>query len=849
MTPERWRMVKALFDAALDQPSDARDQWISGATAGDPDLRHEVESLLGALDEERDRFERSPMISLEALAGLPNPPLPELGDRVGPYRLVRQVGQGGMGVVFEAYRDDDHYRKRVAIKTISRGRDSELILRRFRYERQILARLEHKNIAGLLDGGVTETGQPYFALEYIEGMPIDQYCDTARLSVRERLQLFRQVCGAVQYAHTNLVIHRDLKPSNILVTADGTVKLLDFGIAKLLRDDDGSDGEGLTQPGVLPLTTAYASPEQVRGTAVTTATDVFSLGLVLYKLLGARHPFAYDLPSGEETRRRIVEETPPPPSAVVGAGERRLQRTLHGELDSIVLMALRKEPGRRYASVEQLSEDLLRYLAGLPVSAQPDSAGYRLRKFVLRNRAAVGSGMVALLVLLAGLGATIWQGRVARQERDRARLERAKAERMNLFLQNMLGAADPSWYSPAERPGPETTIGTIFDAAGRRADAELAAEPALLADVLQTLGRANQALRRLDLARPQLERARELHLRSLGPESPEVAADEAELGALSIGAGDFPAAERWLRQSLDRYRAAGDSVSDRYGQAVGNLGLVMLNEGRPAEAEGFLRASAKQRWRLDSTSAANAVLLGNLGLVLSMQGKLDSAESVYRAALAGFDRLRPREYFERGFTLGNLAVDFINRGKPADAVPLAREQIAYFSKLLGPAHPNVGYGWVNLARSLHATGDESAALEAAHQAETVFRAALPPGHPDFARTESITGQIVASLGRLPEAERRLRNALAIRRGKLAPGSDRISDVEAALGAVLVRTGGYAEAESLLISAFRVYRGRSKRGDLRAEQTIRTLLELCRESQSRTACSYRDSLPAEFGRGT
>jgi len=252
MTPERWRVIKALFDEALDQPSEARDQWISGATVGDPALRREVESLLGALHEERDRFERSPMIALEALAGPPHPPLPELGDRVGPYRLVRQVGQGGMGVVFEAYRDDDQYRKRVAIKTISRGRDSELILRRFRYERQILARLEHKNIAGLLDGGVTETGQPYFALEYVEGIPIDHYCDTARLGVRERLQLFRQVCGAVQYAHTNLVIHRDLKPSNILVTADGTVKLLDFGIAKLLRDDDGSDGEGLTQPGVSP---------------------------------------------------------------------------------------------------------------------------------------------------------------------------------------------------------------------------------------------------------------------------------------------------------------------------------------------------------------------------------------------------------------------------------------------------------------------------------------------------------------------------------------------------------------------------------------------------------------------
>ena len=701
MTPERWRVVRALFDQALEQPSEAREQWVSSATAGDPGLRREVESLLEALGEERDRFERPASLSLEDLAQGMDATLPAVGDRVGPYRLIRLVGQGGMGVVFEAYRDDDHYQKRVAIKTISRGMDSELILRRFRYERQILARLEHKNIAGLLDGGMAETGQPYFALEFVAGSPIDQYCEAKRLGVRERLQLFRQVCGAVQYAHTNLVIHRDLKPNNILVTTDGTVTLLDFGIAKLLRDPDGSDGgEGLTQPGSAPLTTAYASPEQVKGAAVTAATDVFSLGLVLYKLLAGRHAFAYDLPSGEETRRRIVEETPPPPSAAVATEERRLQRTLHGELDSIVLMALRKEAGRRYASVEQLNEDLLRYLAGLPVAAQPDSVGYRLRKFVRRNRSAVAAGAATLLALLAGLGATIWQARVARHERDRAQLEGAKAERMNLFLQNMLGAADPSWYSPTERPGPQTTIGTIFDAAGRRAESELAAQPELLADVLRTLGRANQALRRLDEAQRQLERARELHLKLQGPAGTDVPKDEHEIGMALAGAGDLPGAERWMRQALEHFQAAGDSLSDDYGRTLGDLGTTLASSGRPAEGEPLIRASAKHRWRFDSTSAANAVLLGNLGIVMSLQGKLDSAEPVYRAALAGFDRLRPREFFEKGFTLGNLAVDFINRGRPAEALPLAREQIAHFSRLLGPTHPNVAYGWVNLAREL-----------------------------------------------------------------------------------------------------------------------------------------------------
>ncbi|HTL04684.1 MAG TPA: serine/threonine-protein kinase [Gemmatimonadales bacterium] len=838
MSPQRWRVVKALFDQALEQPTEAREQWLSGATGGDPELRHEVASLLLALDEEHDRFERTPLLALEELVGAPDPLRPAAGDRVGPYRLLRQVGQGGMGVVFEAYRDDDHYRKRVAIKTISRGMNSELILRRFRYERQILARLEHRNIAGLLDGGVGENGQPYFALEFVEGTPIDAYCAERGLPVRERLQLFRQVCGAVQYAHTNLVIHRDLKPSNILVTADGTVKLLDFGIAKLLREDDGSDGgEGLTQPGLVPLTTAYASPEQVSGEAVTTATDVFSLGLVLYKVLTARHPFAHDAPSGEETRRRIIETTPPAPSAVVS--DRRLQRTLRGELDSIVLMALRKEPGRRYGSVEQLGEDLLRYLAGQPVAAQPDSAGYRLRKFVRRNRTAVGTGVLAFAVLLAGLGATIWQARVARQERDRARLERAKAERMNRFLQNMLGAADPSWYSTGERPGPQTTIGTIFDAAGRRAEAELAAQPEVLADVMRTLGRANQALRRLDLARNQLDRARDLHLRSLGPLSIEVASDEHELGMAMLGAGDFAGAERWMRLALSRYQAAGDTLSDEYGRTIGDLGTLLMSSGRPAEGEPLIRASARHRWRFDSTSAANAVLLGNLGSALSLQGKLDSAEPVYRAALASFDRLKPREYFEEGFTLGNLALDYINRGRPVEALPLAHAQIAHFGRLLGATHPNVGYGWVNLARALHATGQEQQALEAARRAEAIFKGApLPAGHPDYARSELIQGQILTALDRLPEAERRLRNALAIRRARLAPGSTNTADVELALGDVLVRTRHVAEAESLFTAALKSYRTVFGPGDPRTQRTLRALANLCDGELHLPGCSAR-----------
>jgi serine/threonine-protein kinase len=803
MDRERWRQVRDLFDRAMEQPAPERQRWVSAASSDDDDLAREVTSLLEALVSAGDRFEHPPLDGLEGHRGHEDPRSPAVGTRLGAYRLVRQIGRGGMGIVFEAERDDDQYRKRVAIKTISGSLDSELILRRFRHERQILARLEHRNIAGLLDGGVTEAGQPFLAMEFVEGDPIDRFAASRRLGIAERLQLFRQVCSAVQYAHQNLVIHRDLKPGNIFVAADGTVKLLDFGIAKLL--DAPEDGVSLTQPGDVPVTTAYASPEQLSARPVTTAADVFALGVVLYELLAECHPFNHDRPGADEVRRRIRDDAPRFPSAA--AANPQHARALRGDLDSIVLMALRKEPERRYSSVEQLGEDLRRYLEGRPVVARPDAVRYRFEKFVRRNRAAVAGAVLAVLALVLGLVATSWQASLARSERDRARAsaasaerQRGRAEQASRFLQNMLGAADPSWYSATSRPGPETTIGDIFEEAGRRAEAELSGDPEVLADVLRTLGRANQALRRTGLAQRQLERAREIHLEVLGPASVDVAVDEHELGMVLMQQGDFTAAETWFRGALERFAAAHDSTSDEYGRTLADLGLVLSTSGRPAEAEPIIRAAAAHRKQFDSTSVANAILLGNLGLVLSQQGRIAEAEPYYREALAAFERFPDREYFEKGYTLGNLAVDLMLQGRTADALPLAEEQIAHFTRLLGPGHPSVGYGWVNLARILDATGEPARALPAARTADSIFRAALAADHPDIARSEAILGQIQASLGNLPEAERRLRIALTIRQSRLAPSSPHTADVAVALGTVLTQRGRYVEAESLLVAA-------------------------------------------------
>jgi eukaryotic-like serine/threonine-protein kinase len=397
MTPERWQRVKDLLTSALERDLAEQHVFLAGACAGDEELQREVESLLEYQSREENFIQTGAvdaalrLLGGDALASV-------TGQRIGPYRLVREIGRGGMGIVYLATRDDEHYQQQVAIKLVKRGMDTDLVIRRFRNERQILANFTHANIAALLDGGTTDDGLPYFVIEYVDGTPIDVYCDTHRLGIVERLKLFRIVCGAVQYAHRNLVVHRDLKPSNILVTAEGVPKLLDFGIAKLLDVGASSDLTEMTLA-ARPMTPEYASPEQARGEPVTVASDVYSLGVLLYELLTGHRPYQFTNGLPQDFARVIGEAQPEKPSTVVP----RLRRQLQGDLDTLVLMALRKEPERRYTSVEQFSDDIRRHLESLPIRARPDTVTYRTVKFVVRHRLVVGAAILILLILVGSI--------------------------------------------------------------------------------------------------------------------------------------------------------------------------------------------------------------------------------------------------------------------------------------------------------------------------------------------------------------------------------------------------------------------------------------------------------------
>jgi non-specific serine/threonine protein kinase/serine/threonine-protein kinase len=446
MNPERWERINQIYHGALEIEVGKRGAFLMEACGGDDALLQELDSLL-ASHRQADNFIEKPALLSEIEWMAEDDSAAILGKRIGNYEIVRKIAAGGMGAVYLALRADDHFRKKVALKVIKRGMDTDFILRRFRDERQILANLNHPNIAHLFDGGATDDGLPYFVMEYVEGDSVDAYCDAHELSIAKRLELFLTICSAVHYAHQNLVVHLDIKPGNILITREGTAKLLDFGVARLL--DRGSYEQTVYPTGasVRLMTPNYGSPEQSRGKAITTASDTYSLGVLLYELLCGQRPYRLLGLSLEEISRVVCEEQPRRPSAMASLAEEpaseqdantkedlsprhisklrsttpeKLRRNLSGDLDNIALKAMHKEPERRYSSVQQLAEDIQRHLDGLPVTAQADTLAYRGRKFVMRHKTVVLATAFVMLSLVAGTIATSWQAHKARMERARA---------------------------------------------------------------------------------------------------------------------------------------------------------------------------------------------------------------------------------------------------------------------------------------------------------------------------------------------------------------------------------------------------------------------------------------------
>jgi tetratricopeptide (TPR) repeat protein len=796
VTPERWEQVKAVLDDALETGPAERAAFVAAACGEDPELRAEVESLL-AFEEESEAFIEEPLFG--RFSGGPEGLV--AGQRVGPYQVVREIGQGGMGAVYLAVRADEEFDRQVALKLVGVG-SAATIVRRFRAERQILAHLDHPNIAKLLDGGTTEDGRPYFVMDFVEGRPIDEYA--VGLSLRERLALFREVCAAVHFAHQNLVVHRDLKPGNILVTADGVPKLLDFGIAKLL--DPGQTDPGLSELGLRPMTLQYASPEQVKGETISTASDIYSLGVLLHLLLTGHSPYASAADDRQGLERAILEGKTVRASSAV---ERREEaRRLVGDLDTIVLRAMDPEPGRRYASAEQLAADVQRYLDGLPVLSRKDTAGYRLGKFVRRHKAGVAAA-AAVLLLILGFSVTVTLlFRKAEQDRDRA-------EAVSGFLVDLFEKADPS-----RSRGKTITAREILDRGQRQIAGDLQAAPETRAALMETMGRVYRSLGLYDQARSLLEESLRIRQRTLGPNHLDVAESELNLALMFQYMRKGAEAEPLIREGLEIYRRQGATASRDYAAGLNNLGGLLEAREDYAGAEAVYREALSLKRKIPGSGEDLATSFNNLGKLLYEKGDTAAAEPYLRKGLEMRRRILGGEpHPDVATSLNNLASVLEAKGERSEAEGLYREALAMRRKVYDGPHPKVAQSLNNLAFVLMAEGRP-------REAEPFAREALGMAPSGVSRAVFLRhlAAVLAAQGMGGEAEPLARESLAIfKASETSPW--RTPDAESVLGSCLAAQGRFAEAEPLLLGSYPILKADPGEGGRYALAALRRIVDL------------------------
>jgi serine/threonine-protein kinase len=849
-----WSRLEALLDRALELPIDRRCTLLERVGRADPALRERVEQLLAAdaaagdflNDGAQEWLRIGPMTPARSA----DEGVLDEGARVGPYLVIHELGRGGMGIVYRAERADGEFVQAVALKLV-RGFDGDDTTVRFRRERQLLAQLDHPSIARLLDGGLHSDGRPYFAMELVEGEPITTYCDRRRLTVDERVRLFRRVCDAVQYAHGRLIVHCDLKPANIFVTATGDLKLLDFGIAKALTYDDAVETTKLTREGLRLLTPAYAAPEQLRSEPVSTATDVYTLGVILFELLTGRRP---SVTASGGFERTSLEAEPPRPSDVVilrncddalsideiaharGVTPRTLAARLAGDLDAIVLKALRREPHRRYIGAGALAEDLDRFLQGRPVAARPDGRRYRAGKFVRRHRVGIAVAVSLVLSLVGGWAATAWQARAKT-------LEAQKAEAVKAFLISIFQGADP-----AQAAGREITLRQVLDQGAERVQRDLAGQPAVQGEILTVLGGIYAELGVTERAAALTDQALDLHERLHGADSELVGTNLRQKASLAVARGDPDTADRFAREALAIHRRA-------YGNVHGDV----------AEDLDVLLIAARQRGRLpDALSAAEESLrirraiygnehrliadsMNNLAVVRREQGRYEEAAALYSQTIDLRRRLLGDEHPHVALSIHNFSALQLFRGELQHASALSQEALERFRRLYGEDHqltlsarnnranvdrvlgrfdaaeaglrsvldswartqgtdhPNALITLAGLARIHRDRGDPARAEQILRDADNRWHRRMGAASPIGAAIRRQLGGVLADRGRYDDAGRVLREVLDRMRAVHGPSHPDVADTLHELGQLARRRGDLAEAESRLGEALAMRR--------------------------------------------
>jgi serine/threonine protein kinase len=839
MTPDRWQRAKDLFAEACEREPDERDSFLRNACAGDDDLLHDVSSLLRAYDQSDKLFATLPCSPADAMtapmqapgaafAAAPARVDPLLGETIGSYKIIRQIGRGGMGAVYIAERADEEFRRLVAVKVMNPDLVDSETLRRFHNERQMLAALDHPNIVKLLDSGTTRSGTPYLVMDYVEGQRIDAYCESRNPETWELLQLFRKVCSAVHYAHQNLVVHRDLKPANIVITSEGEPKLLDFGIAKLLKPEYANDA-GLTRTEARPMTPEYASPEQILGQPITTSTDVYSLGVLLFRLLTGYHPYSSSKQSALQLQRAICETDPEKPSTFIRhhttEGERRsnghgrtgqaLARALKGDLDMIVLMAMRKEPQRRYASVEHFSEDIRRYLEGRPVIARRHSWRYRVQKFVARNKAAV---VLACLVAIVLIASTI----VALKEKAIAQRRFLELRQFAKFTINDLDDAMKSGVTPARQKLVSQGL-EYLDGLTREARNDISIQKDLISgyikmgDVQGNLYSANLGESRG--AEQSYQKALAI-AEALIRSHPEDSEARRDIANANLKLGDLLALGGERKGALDRYARAKDLYSqlrverpndperlldlmriwDRIGSTLGQFDPYgALDSYRHAVEVGqaWFALDPKARNRLAFARERVAYFTATTGNPSGAEDVIQEALRTYQASATSEPTVGASRNIAKVYK--TMAEVQKRNGKPAEALDNVRRSLQITEALLEKDRKNRQYqidlqqGLVLLIDLLIARGDNGEARRQTERALEFLRPLAEAGDASVYQIEDYVWLLVTTPFKDLED-----NAAALRLARKATVSTNESDPVALdlLARATAKAGSYGDAVAI-----------------------------------------------------
>ena len=837
MDKNTWTDIKTIFFKAVELSGEEREDFLNSACQ-DPEIKKEIISLLLSHDKS-ENFLEDPTITPEQISD--NNTF-FIGKTFGRYKIENLIARGGMGLVYLGLRDDE-VKQKAAVKIINPGVASETVIKRFQNERQTLANLNHPNISRLLDGGITDDGIQYLVMEYIDGIPIDEYCDQNKLNIGERLNLFLKVASIVQYAHQNLVVHRDLKPNNILITQDGEPKLLDFGIAKILTSE-GKENETLTHKGMWNLTPEFASPEQIKGETITTSSDVYSLGIILYRLLTGHNPYRIKSLIHSDISKIITQTEPTKPSEIIYktveniSGEERteinpesisktregnvdkLHKKLIGDLDNIVSMAIRKEADRRYTSVDHFAEDIRSYLDDKPVKAHKDSFSYRSKKFIRRNKIAVISAAIIFIIINTGLGGILWQAHLAAIERDNATLEADKANRIKSFLLDMISAPDPM------KEGSEVKVIDVLQKASGKLTSKLVDHPQIEAEIRTMLGNTYQNLGIYDSAEVEIAKALELNKKLFGEKSVETAMSLKDLGLVYHYEGDYEKTEKYYKNSLEMLRSIETEPSFETALVLDIYGTLMTDIGDYEKAEGLTEEALKISEAIKGPDDSEvAQIKNNLATSYNYLGKLDKADSLYREALRVFRKNYGNYHIQVSRVINNLAFINIFKKEHRKALPLLEESLNIKRKVLGEGHPDLILAYSNLGSTYYNVGEYDDAEKYMKASIDVALKNFDEDNINISRSYMWYGRVLEANGKLDDGIYYLRKAYLIREKEFGENNKLTLSTQYLYGKCLLTAHHYNEAEKNLISSYTGLNEILGNEDDSVQKALATIIEL------------------------